>query len=108
MHIFSLLGSTIVFKIMSEFDELNFESLPDIVKDLMNGTKRNCTPIPDDFFERYTATAHDRQIGVSVAYGVICAAGLIANAFVVFLLLVGGKKGATFRAPSTILIMNSS
>ncbi|XP_076818984.1 somatostatin receptor type 2-like [Clavelina lepadiformis] len=47
-----------------------------------------------------------RQQIVSAAFGFICIVGLLANAFLLISLLLGEKRGVTFRAPSTILIIN--
>lgn len=64
----------------------------------------NCTPVEE--FADLLKVHSDRQVGVTVTYGFICGVGLIANAAVLFLLLVGGRKGATYKAPSTLLILN--
>ena len=47
-----------------------------------------------------------RTLVVVSFFGVICCLGLFANIGLLVSLLIGGKQGATFKAPSTILIVN--
>nr|XP_039261295.1 type-1 angiotensin II receptor-like [Styela clava] len=92
---------------MTEAPMLDYNDFGDYLMQLINQSDGgNCTPFPDDFLDKFSKSSQDRQIAVSAAYGLICSIGLIANAVVMFLLLTGGRKGATFKAPSTILIMN--
>lgn len=75
-------------------------------QELLHEARQNCTPITDDYFDKYITSSYDRTIAVSVANGVICAIGLLANFFVLFLLFAGGRNGAIFNVPSTILVLN--